>query len=222
MPSWTRPYEPKEEALSPNFGHDKVMSRLIHNRIPREWVYHAYPYGYQFLCQHLRNGDRHYDDNVRANNKRLDALETRTEPAAYPPWDGWYHPSPCDLVRIPILIQAEEQRQEFSRDSHLWVAIGEDLMPRNFPMASAAQQLPQPSSSASADHDMGAPAETSNDVHAEETSPAPAHVSGFLELPMAQVTLEAQDVDMHAAGAEEEASTVSLDAPEDASAGAML
>jgi len=35
---------------------------------------------------------------------------------------------------------------------------------------------------------------------------------------MAQVTLESQDVDMPEAGAEEELSTVSLDAPEDAPA----
>jgi len=207
--------------LSLNFGHDEVMSRLIHNWIPREWVYHAYPYGYQFLCQHLRNGDWCYNDNVWANNKCLDALATRTKPAAYPPWDGWYHPSPCDLVRIPILIQSEEQQQEFRRDSHLWVAIGEDLMPCDFPVASVAQQLPQLLSLASADHDMSAPAETSADACAEETSPASAHISGFLELLMAQVTLEAQDVNMQAADADEESSTVSLDAPEDAPAGAM-
>ena len=54
-----------------------------------------------------------------------------------------------------------------------------------------------------------------------ETSSVPAHVSGFLELPMAQVTLEAQDVDMQMAGAEKKLSTVSLDAPEDAPAGAI-
>ena len=53
----------EEEVLSPNFSHDEVMSHFIHNRILREWVYHAYPYGYQFLHQHLRNGDWHYDDN---------------------------------------------------------------------------------------------------------------------------------------------------------------
>jgi len=68
---------------------------------------------------------------------------------------------------------------------------------------------------------MGAPVERSTDARTEEISPAPAHVSGFLELPMAQVTLEVQDVDMQVAGAEEESSTVSLDAPEDAPAGAM-
>ena len=37
------------EALAPNFGHDEVLHHLILNWIPREWVAHAYYYGYQFL-----------------------------------------------------------------------------------------------------------------------------------------------------------------------------
>ena len=65
-----------QDVVSPNFSHDKVVHHLIHNRIPTEWVTHAYYYGHHYLHQHLQAGDRYCIENMLVNSKHIDALVT--------------------------------------------------------------------------------------------------------------------------------------------------
>ena len=66
------------------------------------------------------------------------------EPEVYPPFDGWYHPSPTDLIRLRFLMNREEQQNRYSRNSHWWVQIGDEPYP---PLqVQQVQPAPQPSS----------------------------------------------------------------------------
>jgi len=49
------------QTLSPNFGQADIMNCLLANRIPVEWLTHAYPYGVQYLWQHLASNDWYHD-----------------------------------------------------------------------------------------------------------------------------------------------------------------
>ena len=148
--------------------------------------------------------DRFHVENTVANNERLDTLVNRPEPEAYQPWNGWYHPSQHDLVRIHVLMYQEEQRRrEPGRDSDLWMAIGENPMPHEFFVAQSLEQPPQLSMSVLAgDQDMGPPVETSS---------ALVHVEGQDTLSMMELTTETLDVVMSAMGAEEGSPSVPVD-----------
>jgi hypothetical protein len=200
-----------EEALAPNFGRDDILHRLILNRIPREWVAHAYHYGYQYLRQHLTTGDRHRVENSLANAERLEALTTRAEPEAYQVWDGWYHPSHFDLVRIHVLIYSEEQRNEFSRNYPGWLAIGEEPTPREFLATQSQGQQPQPSTSTPAGNHNMDPVETSSGMRVVETSSTPIHVEGLAALSVEEAAQEISDVIMSATAAEEEPAHMAVD-----------
>ena len=205
-----------QEVLSPNFGRDKVLHHLIHNWIPREWVAHAYYYSHHYLHQHLQSGDRYCVDNTLINDKHIDALMTQEEPKAYPPWDGWYHPTQHDLVRIHVLIRHEEEQWMITRDNPLLIAVGEELAPHVFSVLYPLAVPYQPSSSMPiGNRNMEAPAETSADTCTEETSLAQTHVEGLTALTMGETTQETPDVVMSttAVGAGEESSAMLMDVP---------
>ena len=148
-----------------------------------------------------------------ANNEHLDVLVNRPEPEAYRPWDGWYHLSQHDLVRIHVLMYQEEQRwREPGRDNDLWMAIGENPTPCEFFVVQSLEQLPQLSTSVLAgDQDMGPPVETSSETCAEETFSVLVHVEGQGTLLMMELTTETLDIVMSATGAEEGLPSVPVD-----------
>jgi hypothetical protein len=205
-----------EEALAPNFGRHDIVMNLLHNRIPVEWLTNAYPHGVQYVRQHLAANDKFHNEYLAVEHER--SLRLRQEPEAYPPFSGWYHPSPMDLVRLRCLMYREEQRKEFSRASLWWVNVGDWAFPP-VPTSggSSAPQLPE-SSSSSRDVEMQEPSAT-----------AVGEQSGDLDVAISMVTLgvegepstvppsgegltaPAQDVVMHgtAPGVEEESSALS-------------
>jgi len=74
------------------------------------------------------------------------------EPEAYPPFDGWYYPSLSDLTRLHYLMNREEQQNWFSRHSHWWVQIGDELY---LPLHNQQEgPVPQLSSSSLPSHDV--------------------------------------------------------------------
>jgi len=111
------------QTLSPNFGQEDIVNCLFANRIPVEWITHAYPYGVQYLRQHLALNDQYHDQYWAMEDTRRNLQH---EPGAYPPFDGWYHPSPSDLTRLCYLMNREEQQNRFSRHSRWWVRIGDE------------------------------------------------------------------------------------------------
>jgi len=102
-------------ALNPNFGRSSIVSCLLNNRIPVEWVTNAYPYGVQFIRQHIALGGGLQGEYQVVEDERVSRL--RSEPAAYPPFDGWFHSSPSDLDCVHHLMYIEVSQKEYSRDS---------------------------------------------------------------------------------------------------------
>ena len=205
-----------QEVISLNFSRDEVLHCLIHNRIPREWVAHAYYYSHHYLRQHLQSGDRYCIDNTLINDERIDTLMTQEEPEVYPPWDGWYHRTQHDLVRIHVLIWHEEEQRMITRDNPILIAVGEELASCVFSVLYPPAVPYQPLlSMPTGNRNMGAPAETSADTCTEETSSAQTHVKGLAALTMGETAQETPDVVMSttAVGVEEESSAMLTDVP---------
>jgi len=122
---------------------------LLANRIPVEWITHAYPYGVQYLQQHLASNDRYHDQYQAVEDTRHNLQH---ELGAYPPFDGLYHPSLSDLTRLRYLMNREEQQNRFSRHSRWWVRIGDEPYP---PLHSHQKgPVPQSSSLSLPSHDV--------------------------------------------------------------------
>ena len=97
-----------EEVLAPNFGrHDMIMC-LLRNQVPVEWILHAYPYSTQYIQQHLIVGGAFCDAYYAMEQEHVQLIQH--EPEAYPPFNGWYHPSPTDLVRVCHLMSLEDPK----------------------------------------------------------------------------------------------------------------
>jgi len=114
-------------ALNPNFGRSSIVSCLLDNRIPVEWVTNAYPYGVQFVHQHIALGGGLQGEYQAVEDEHVSRL--CSEPAAYPPFDGWFHPSPSDLDHVRHLMHIEVSQKEYSRDSPWWIGVGDLLTP---------------------------------------------------------------------------------------------
>ena len=114
------------EAMAPNFRREDILHNLIIvNRIPIAWIQHGFYFGYQYLMEHLVDGNRYYEEHQAAYGKMMDALSTQGEPPAYPPWDRWYYPSGDDWEWIRALRFAEMRQNIQSRESNHWLRIGE-------------------------------------------------------------------------------------------------
>jgi len=85
------------EALSPNFGQECILTNpIIDNRIPLKWIQHGFHFGFQYMVEHLVDGDYHYKEHCVAYGQMLDLLDSHGIPPAYPLWDGWFYPSVHD------------------------------------------------------------------------------------------------------------------------------
>jgi len=138
-------------ALNPNFGRSSIISCLLDNRILVEWVTNAYPYGVQFVRQHIALGGSLQGEYQVVEDECISHLYS--EPVAYPPFDGWFHPSPSDLDHVHHLMHIEVSWKEYSRDSPWWIGVGDPLTP---PLLTEEESptLQQPESSMSQDVDM--------------------------------------------------------------------
>ena len=114
------------EAMAPNFGREDILHNLVVvNRIPIAWIQHGFYFGYQYLMEHLVDGNHHYEEHQAAYGEMMDVLSTQGEPLAYPPWDRWYYPSGDNWEWIRALQFAEMRQNIRSRESNHWLCIGE-------------------------------------------------------------------------------------------------
>ncbi|KAG6876580.1 hypothetical protein C0993_002096 [Termitomyces sp. T159_Od127] len=72
-----------------NFTNNDAIRVLIHNRIPPDWVDHAYMYGMVYLEQQFHQPTMSLDVFQDVNDERLQRLVVYGMPPAIPNWDGW-------------------------------------------------------------------------------------------------------------------------------------
>ncbi|KAG6894079.1 hypothetical protein C0992_007588 [Termitomyces sp. T32_za158] len=83
-----------------NFSDDDVLCVLIHNRIPPDWVDHAYTYGVVYLEQQFHQPMMSLDIFRDVNDERLQRLSVYGTPYTIPHWDGWREISEEDRYRL--------------------------------------------------------------------------------------------------------------------------
>lgn len=108
-----------------NMTIEDVISALIFNRVPVDWVDHAYLFGLQFFDQHYAGNP--IDEALLADhdNERLHRLDLHGAPPAIPAWDGWRHPTEDEILRLNIILELEEQRGIRSLYARGWFLAGE-------------------------------------------------------------------------------------------------
>ncbi|KAG6882653.1 hypothetical protein C0992_011128, partial [Termitomyces sp. T32_za158] len=72
-----------------NFSDDDAIRVLLHNRIPPDWVDHAYTYGVVYLEQQFHQPTMSLDVFRDVDDERLQRLAVYGTPPAIPNWDGW-------------------------------------------------------------------------------------------------------------------------------------
>ncbi|KAG6875599.1 hypothetical protein C0993_008355 [Termitomyces sp. T159_Od127] len=72
-----------------NFTNDDTICVLIHNRIPPDWVDHAYTYGVVYLEQQFHQPTISLDIFRNIDDERLQRLAVYGTPPTIPNWDGW-------------------------------------------------------------------------------------------------------------------------------------
>jgi hypothetical protein len=109
-----------------NMTIEDIIEALIHNRIPTEWVDHAYLYGLQFMDLHYHGAaiDRALLDEQ--DNEHLHRLDQRGIPPAIPAWDGWRRPTEDEILRLNTILDVEEQRGTHSLEAPGWLAVGQN------------------------------------------------------------------------------------------------
>ncbi|KAG6863558.1 hypothetical protein C0993_011076, partial [Termitomyces sp. T159_Od127] len=72
-----------------NFTDNDAIRVLIHNRIPPDWVDHAYMYGVVYLEQQFHQLTMSLDVFRDVDDERLQCLAVYGTLPAIPNWDGW-------------------------------------------------------------------------------------------------------------------------------------
>ncbi len=119
-----------------NMSVQEVANYLIDNRIPPEWVDHAYVFGLRFLEVHYSGAVIHQGLLEPIDNERLARLRAYGTPAPITAWDGWRHPSEVEVTHIHQIMNREETRaaaQNTSNAAHQrgmgspsWLLVGQD------------------------------------------------------------------------------------------------
>lgn len=94
-----------------NMSRDDVLQALLDNRVPPEWVDHAYGYGVSFINAHYGGTaiDRALLDNI--DNERLERLRRFGAPPEISLWGGWRHPSEGEIRQLHAIVAQEEARE---------------------------------------------------------------------------------------------------------------
>lgn len=104
-------YRPRlESSRIANLNVRDVLDVLLNNRIPPEWVDHAYSFGVLAL-NHLYTGAPLMRDLVDPiDNERLVRLHIYGEPPAIAAWDGWRHPTRDEVQILHDIMDFEDYR----------------------------------------------------------------------------------------------------------------
>ncbi|KAG6881917.1 hypothetical protein C0995_016668 [Termitomyces sp. Mi166 len=99
-------YVPDDQAH--NFSDNDTLCVLLHNRIPLDWVDHAYTYGVVYLEQQFHNPMMSMDIFKDVDNKRIEHLSHYGTPPAIPQWDGWREMTEDD--HYCLMFKRDEER----------------------------------------------------------------------------------------------------------------
>ncbi|KAG6893432.1 hypothetical protein C0992_003979 [Termitomyces sp. T32_za158] len=109
-----------------NFSDDDAVRVLIHNRIPPDWVDHAYTYGVVYLEQQFHQPTMSLDVFRDVDDERLQRLSVYGPPPAIPHWDGWREISEEDCYCLLFKRADEVAAQIDTEGVGLYYYIGMD------------------------------------------------------------------------------------------------
>ncbi|KAG6900991.1 hypothetical protein C0995_002791 [Termitomyces sp. Mi166 len=117
-------YVPDDQAH--NFSDDNALHVLLHNRIPLDWVDHAYTYGMVYLEQQFHNPTMSMDIFKDVDNKRIEHMSCYGTPSAILQWDGWREMMEDDHYRLMFKCAEECLLPVPSEATGLYYYIGMD------------------------------------------------------------------------------------------------
>ena len=100
-----------------NISQQDVINVLLDNRIPPEWIAHAYPYGFIFLNSHYAGSSIHQGLLDAIDHERLARLHMFGTPNPIPSWDGWRHPSDIEISHSHYFRASEDDTRRRKRQS---------------------------------------------------------------------------------------------------------
>ncbi|KAG5349220.1 hypothetical protein C0989_005201 [Termitomyces sp. Mn162] len=109
-----------------NFTNDDAICILIHNRIPLDWVDHAYTYGVVYLEQQFHQPTMSLDIFQDVDDERLQCLAVYGTPPAIPNWDGRREISEEDHYCLLFKRADEMAAQQDPEATGLYYYIGMD------------------------------------------------------------------------------------------------
>ena len=124
-----------------NISQQDVINVLLDNRIPPEWIDHAYPYGFLFLNAHYSGSMMHRELIDALDNERIARMRAFGMPPPIPQWDGWRDPSQEEIWRIRQSMTDEDalrrcrqhagtpdviSEQQAASSSSQWLLVGGD------------------------------------------------------------------------------------------------
>ncbi|KAG6891278.1 hypothetical protein C0995_008530, partial [Termitomyces sp. Mi166 len=114
------------DKMAQNFSDNDALHVLLHNRIPLDWVDHAYTYGMVYLEQQFHNPTMSLDIFHEIDNERHQRLLRYGTPPAIPQWDGWREISKDDHYRLLFKRDEEHALPESPEAKGLYHYIGMD------------------------------------------------------------------------------------------------
>ncbi|KAG6875512.1 hypothetical protein C0993_008862, partial [Termitomyces sp. T159_Od127] len=109
-----------------NFTNNDAIRVLIHNRIPPDWVDHAYTYGMVYLEQQFHQPTMSLDVFRDIDDECLQRLAVYGTPPAIPNWDGWREMSEEDHYCLLFKRADEMVAQQDPEAIGLYYYIGMD------------------------------------------------------------------------------------------------
>ena len=134
-----RLHQPRIDARRvPNLGMQDIINVLLDNRIPPEWMDHAYAFGLAYLEAHHSGHPIHRALFDEIDNERLARIQAHGVPNPIVAWDGWRHPSKGDVIRLHTIMETAEDRPLAPRnrdnvpdfrqglEAPAWLLVGQD------------------------------------------------------------------------------------------------
>ncbi|KAG6876501.1 hypothetical protein C0992_012752 [Termitomyces sp. T32_za158] len=109
-----------------NFSDEDVLRILLYNRIPLEWVDHAYAYCVVYLKQQFHQPIMSLDIFCEIDNEHLKHLKLYGTPLAIPRWDGWQETTEEDQYHLMFKQTEESTASLFPEANGLYCYIGMD------------------------------------------------------------------------------------------------
>ncbi|KAG6859079.1 hypothetical protein C0995_011668, partial [Termitomyces sp. Mi166 len=114
------------DEMAQNFSDDDALCDLLHNRIPLDWVDHAYTYGVVYLEQQFHNPTMSLDIFCEIDDERHQRLLCYGTPPTIPQWDGWREISKDNHYHLLFKHDEEHALSESPEAKGLYYYIGMD------------------------------------------------------------------------------------------------